>query len=286
MYAKIDTAALLPATEYARASLDIDELLPPCPEYPPDYAQPDTLPVEPIERLPLMTWNRQVLFVKDEDPKGPNYFVVRDGFGETHQADGGQLLVPARGMTRAKNVFHFDGQLPVDMDVFVNSPADCRPELGEFKHVQQPYGRMTGDDLKHYPGGKRQEKQLLLRLKQPAGLGYFVVLYPRLKGIDPEATFIRLSEHAVKVQTPLGVDYLLVNHFPAALRAEALDLQGTAAAVRFYKDGRVVVANSDGVLTAHVADKLITGRGAFQVTIRGGQVTSKTYGDGATVVVK
>jgi hypothetical protein len=79
--------------------------------------------MEPIERLPLMTWHRQVLFVKDEDPQGPNYFVVRDGFG-------GKPIKPtedsfwflANGMTRRGNVFHFDGQLPVDMDVFVKRP--------------------------------------------------------------------------------------------------------------------------------------------------------------------
>ena len=286
LYAKIDTAAFLPATEYARASLDIDELLPPCSEYPPDYPGPDTLPTEPIERLPRMTWHRQVLFVKDDDPKGPNYFVVHDGFGgKPIEPTEDSFWFLARGMTQNKNVFHFEGQLPVDMDVFVNSPADCRPELGQFKHVHQPYGRMTGDDLKYYPDGKRQEKQLLLRLKQPAGQGYFVVLYPRLKEKDPEATFTRLSEHAVKVETPLAVDYLLVNHFPAELKTEALEAQGTAAAVRFYKDGRVVVANSDSAMKVRVAGKTIRGHGAFQVTIQGGRVTSKTYDAGAAVVV-
>ncbi len=287
LYAKIETAALLPATEYAHASSDIDELLPPCSESPPDYPGPDTRPEEPVERLPLMTWHRQVLFVKDDDPKGPNYFVIRDSFG-------GKPIKPtedsfwflAHGMTRKGNVFHFDGQLPVDMDVFVDEPTDCQPELGAFQHIQQPYARMTGDDLKYYPDGIRQEKQLLLRLKQPAGRGYFVVLYPRLKDGDPAAAFTRLGESAVKVETPSAVDYLLVNPFAVPLRTESLNVQGTAVAVRFTKDGRIVVANSAGALTAHVAGKTITGEGAFQVTLQGGQVTSKTCREGATVLVK
>ena len=54
----------------------------------------------------------------------------------------------AKAMTRKGNTFHFDGQLPVDMDVFVHTPVDCKPETGEFSHVNQPYVRHTGDDLK------------------------------------------------------------------------------------------------------------------------------------------
>jgi hypothetical protein len=287
LFAKIDTAALLPPTEYARASLDIDELLPPCPEYPPDYGTPDTLPMEPIERLPLMTWRRQVLFVKDQDPKGPNYFVVRDSFdGKPIKPTEDNFWFLATGMARDRDVFHFEGQLPVDMDVFVNTPAGSQPESGEFRHVQQPYGRLSGDDLKYYPNGKRQEKQLFLRLKQPAGRGYFVVLYPRLKEIDPAATFTSLGENAVKVQTPLSDDYLLVSDFPVTLKADRAEVQGTAAAVRFYKDGTIVVANSEGPLTARVAGKTITGQGPLVVTIRQGRVTTKTYDDQATVTVK
>ena len=46
-----------------------------------------------------------------------------------------------------------------------------------------------------------------------------MVLYPRLKDIDPAADFTRLGENAVKVETPASVDYLLVNNFPATLSA-------------------------------------------------------------------
>jgi hypothetical protein len=102
---------------------------------------------------------------------------------------------------------------------------------------------------------------LFVKDEDPKGPNYFVVLYPRLKDQDPETTFVRLSEHAVRVQTPLAVDYLLVDHFPAELRAEAFEVGGTAVAVRFYKDGRIVVANSDDALEARVAGKAISAQG-------------------------
>ena len=97
------------------------------------------MPLEPIERLPLMTWHRQVLFVKDEDPKGPNYFVVRDGFdGKPIKPTEDSFCFLANGMTRKGDVFHFDGQLPVDMDVFVNAPADCQPGVAIWAGGAQP----------------------------------------------------------------------------------------------------------------------------------------------------
>ena len=35
---------------------------------------------EPPESILLITWHRQVMFLKDQDPAGPNYFVIRDTF--------------------------------------------------------------------------------------------------------------------------------------------------------------------------------------------------------------
>lgn len=288
LYATIDTAAFMPATEYVHAALDMEELLPRCGEYPVEYGKkdPDPVKVENIEKMPLMTWHRQVLFVKDDDPKGPNYFAVRDGFsGKPSKPTDDSFWFLATKMTRLGDVFHFEGQLPVDMDVFVNSPARPEVETAEFGHIQQPYYRLTGDDLNCYPNKKRRENQLCLRLKQPAGGGYFVVLYPRLKGIDPPAAFTTLGEKAVKVTTPLSTDYLLLDAFPSTISAPGIAMTGTAVAIRKYRDGKIVITNSDGAATVQVDGKTITGAGAFSVTITGDKVEKKTYADGAKVDV-
>lgn len=289
LYAKVETAAFMPATEYAHSSLDMDELLPRCGEYPPDQGKPDPEPqkYEPREAMPMMTWHRQILFVKDEDPKGPNYFVVRDSFaGKPSKPTDDTFWFLANSMTREGDVFHFDGQLPVDMDVFVNSPASPQPETGTFGHIQQPYARMTGDDLRYYPNKDRREDQLFLRLKQPAGGGYCVVLYPRLKKIDPPAAYTSLGEHAVKVATPLSTDYLLLNSFPASAKSDGVEITGTAVAVRKYTDGKIVVTSSEGAATVAVLGKTITGIGPFSVTLAGEKVETKTYAEDAKVEVK
>ncbi|MHB9025220.1 MAG: hypothetical protein ACYC7E_13795 [Armatimonadota bacterium] len=289
LYAKVETAAFMPPVEYARAALDIDELLAKCGEYPPDYGKPDPDPLvmHTAEKMPMMTWYRQVLFLKDADPKGPNYFVIRDTFGgkPTKPTDASFWFL-ANSMEKRGDVYHFDGQLPVDMDVFVNTPAGAEPETGKFGHVQQPYGRKVADDLKYYPNKARREDQLFLRLKQPAGGGYFVVLYPRLKGADPAAVFTSLGENAVKVDTTLSTDYIFANAFPITVKDPRVEFTGTAGAVRFYADGKIVVANNEGNATFRVAGKTITGSGAFTVTITGGKVETKPFGEGATVDVK
>ena len=289
LFAKVNTAAFMPATEYAHASLDMDELLPPCGEYPVDYGKKDPNPPDwsHPEKMPLMTWHRQILFVKDQDPKGPNYFVVRDTFdGKPTKTTEDSFWFLANDLTRQGDVFHVDGQLPVDLDVFVNCPTN--PPVAapppSYSHWQSFTSRK--DDLKYYPGGKRAETQLALRLKQPAGGGYFVVLYPRLKGLDPAATYTTLGENAVKVETPLATDYLLVNAFPATVQADGMALTGLAVAVRKYQDGKIVVTNSEGPSTVQVAGKTITGDGPFSVTMIGDKVESKTYAADAKVEVK
>jgi hypothetical protein len=174
------------------------------------------------------------------------------------------------------------------MDVFVNTPTN--PTVAatplSYTHVQQPYARMVPDDLNYYPNKKRAETQLCLRLNQPVGAGYLVVLYPRLKGIDPAAAFTSLGESAVKVETTLSTDYLLLNAFPATAKADGVELTGTSVAVRKYKDGKIVVTNGEGPMTVVVAGKTITGAGAFSVTIENGAATTKTYADSAKVEIK
>ena len=165
-------------------------------------------------------------------------------------------------------------------------PRSRRWRPAKFGHIQQPYYRLTGDDLNWYPNKIRREEQLCLRLKQPTGGGYCVVLYPRLKGIDPPAACTTLAENAVKVDTTLSTDYLLLDAFPASLKADGIEMSGSALAVRNYKDGHRVVTNGEGAATVRVAGKTITGTGAFSVTLTGDKVETKLFAEDAKVEVK
>jgi hypothetical protein len=189
-------------------------------------------------------------------------------------------------MERKGDTYHFDGQVKVDMDVFVNQPANATPETGEYSHPQQPYGRLTGFDPKYFPDGKLGEKQLFLRFKQPAGKGYMVVLYPRLKNEDPPATFESLAENAVRTTTPLSTDYSFLESHPFTFKDDRVSFDGTAASVRFYKSGKVVVNNCEGQAQFTVAGKTISGHGAFRVVLEDGKVAREKLSEDAQVEVR
>ena len=293
---QVATACFMPDAEYMRATRDVDQIRPLQTEHPlltetgmqwsDEERKSWPTPPTDIETIPTIRWHRQVLFVKDADPKGPNYFVLRDAFGgmPTRPTDL-NLWFLANSMQRRGSLFHFDGQVKVDMDVFVNTPTEFEPITDKYGHPAQPYGRLTGWDEKYFPEGKRREGQLLLRIEQPVGKGYLVVLYPRLKKTDPPATFHRLGDNAVRIETTLSTDHALLAPFEFTFEDERVQFKGQAATVRFFKSGRIVVANCEGKIEAGVAGKRITGEGAFVVSIEGNKATIVKHDEVATAHV-
>jgi len=293
---RVAAACFMPEAEYMRATRDVDQIRPLKTEYPLltkngmqwNDEERKSWPAAPtdIETIPTTRWHRQVLFLKDADPKGLNYFVLRDAFGGMPSRPTDlNLWFLANSMERRGSVFHFDGQVKVDMDVFVNTPAEFEPITGKYGHPAQPYGRLTGWNQEYFPEGKRREDQLLLRIAQPAGKGYLVVLYPRLKETDPPATFHRLGDNAVRIETPLSTDYALLAPFDFSFKDARIQFKGQAATVRLFNSGRIALANCEGKIEARVAGRRITGEGAFTVIIDGNKATIKKHEETATAQV-
>ena len=224
-------------------------------------------------------------FVKDVDPAGPNYFVLRDSFG-------GNPTVPtdlnlwflASGMRREGDVFHFDGQVKADMDVFVHTPRDCSPRTATYGHLQEPYGRLTGFDPRWHPDGKLAERQTLLRLTQPPGKPSLVVLYPRLGESDPPATYERVGEGdgIVRVATPLSTDTIILADAPVSHEGDGFSLTSRAAVARRYRDGTLTVTNLEGPATVVMAGRTVTGTGGFSVRSAAGTAEIVETGPDAT----
>lgn len=270
---RIEAVALAEGSDYVHAMKPIDQIQGRT-EYPPARGEtdPHALTPEPVEDIPLTEWRRQVLFLKDPDPKGPNYFVLRDSFtGTPTRPTDLTLWFLSNEMTRENEVYHFDGQCEVDMDLFVATPLTAEPQTGRYSHVQQPYGRRVGFDPKYHPGGKLGETQQFVRFRQAPGQGYLVVLYPRLKEGDPAATFTRLSETAVRIQTPVSSDTVFLSTFPVTYREEGLSFTGCAASLRDHTDGRREVQNHEGALSLTRDGVTLAGSGPFTVTLRDGK---------------
>ena len=297
---EVEAAAFSPETEYFRAVREFEQLLDRGPEYPvlddkrkwaaeekeawgTCMAQWDT----PAAMVPLTVWQRQMVLLKDPDPSGPNYFVLRDTFdGKPTVPAQLNLWFLAQKMTEDGGTVHFTGQLGVDMDVFVATPESFSAHTAEYGHQQQPYRRLTGFDPKFHPDGKLWESQLLLRIEQPPGKGFLTVLYPRIAGKDPAAVFTRLSHAAVLVETPLARDFVFLDSFPVMFASPDVSFNGQAGTVRFFRDGRTVVCNSEGPASVRVGEHRIDGHGAFTVTIEGDTVTKEIFEAGAAVKVE
>jgi hypothetical protein len=180
-------------------------------------------------------------------------------------------------------VYHFDGQVKVDMDVFVHTPRQFVATTGTYGHEQQPYGRLTGFDPQWHPDGKLGERQTLLRIGQPAGKPYLVVLYPRLAAIDTPATFERIGDgdDVVRVTTPLSTDTIILADQAVPHEVDGVTVTSHAAVIRRYRDGGLTVTNLEGPATVSIAGKAIAGAGGFTVRAAGDTVEIVEIGEGA-----
>jgi hypothetical protein len=290
----VSAVSFTPRADYVRAFREIDMIRPLNSEYPQlekvykfnDEERKNWIENPEWEKIPMTVWYRQVMFLKDPDPKDPNYFVFRETFdGRPTRPTDLSFWFLANSSSEISNYHHFDGQCNVDMDVFVNTPENAILETGKYGHTAEPYGLLTGHDMKYFPEGKRREDQLLFRLKQPAGKGYMVVLYPRLKKDDPPAVFTRLADNAVKIETALSKDYVLMDSDQFEFKNEKLSFKGLSAAIRFYQD-KTVIINNEGISEFEVADKHISGKGSFEAVIENGTVKTGIFNGKSTVEVK
>ncbi len=289
---QVMTASFTPEAEYLRASRGIDMLRKLETEYPllnakgawSDDEKKSWPAVPEWTEIPMTLWYRQVIFMKDADPRGPNYFVIRDGFGGTPtRPTEVSYWMLSKEMQQEGDLFHFEGQADVNMDLFLHTPQGQAPETGEHSHVQQPYVRLVGFDPAYHPDGKLQERQQLIRWRQEPGDGYMVVLYPRLKENDPPATFTRLADSAVRIETPLSTDYVFLAPHPFDYADDRVAFSGLGGSIRFYKDGRTVIVNTDGDASFAVDGKRWSGTGAFMITLADGKAASTLHGEGASV---
>jgi hypothetical protein len=177
---------------------------------------------DPIGKPALpITWTRQVLFIKDPDPAGANYFLLRDTIAQNQptmwqfwtlsqrigatkdttpdklksflQDAPGNLPAPARELFG--DTFTAIGQFNVDTDFFIASPQDTPRHTLRWGTTYAHFANMA-------------EFQDLLHIQMPGKGAYYVVIFPRDRAATP-AKFQRLADGAIlKVSGDFGTDYL------------------------------------------------------------------------------
>jgi len=222
---------------------------------------PENLPQwPPIQRAgkPPVDWRRQVLFLKDDDPKGANYLLFRDTvkggqptmwqfwtlsqkIGTPQQVQDldsflsdkpGDAVSPPRQLHGDR--FTAIGQWDVDVEYYVASPANT-------PRYTLRYGTTYA-----YPVGGLREYQDLLHLQLPGDGHYLVAMFPRFRS-QPVPRFETLGEGTVmKVEGEFGTDYAFLSDQYASAEAEEARFEGTAACVQDRKGGIVLGLGAKG----------------------------------------
>jgi hypothetical protein len=146
-------------------------------------------------------WQRQLLLVKDSDPLGANYLVVRDRLAQPAAAVW-RLFFTAAGVQPIASGAKVTGQEDVDTDVAI---------------LVQPAGTtVTTDTQTHQTWGldgegkyaRTASTQTALVLTWQAGTEVVAVLYPRLKD-QPAPVIAARAEGGFTVTTAAGTDTLV-----------------------------------------------------------------------------
>ncbi|MHB9134493.1 MAG: hypothetical protein ACYDBB_25760 [Armatimonadota bacterium] len=242
--------AALPRLDYIRATYTVTN---------PDTRGwfPDNMPAWPKVTAATeakLTWTRQALFMKDDEPLGPHYLLLRDTvaggqptewqFWSLSEKIGtpaemkdaaavlkdkpGTVIQPARALPQG-NRYTAVGQFDVDLEYYIASPTATPRHTLRY-------------------GGKRDalEYQDLLHLQLPGDGDYFVAIFPRFRTEEAPAFSTLGNGKIIKVTGAFGTDYGLLSTEPVNVSADGITFQGTAAAVQRRATGLVLLLSAAG----------------------------------------
>jgi hypothetical protein len=208
---------------------------------------------EPLNGRKMTTaWTRHVLLVKDADPDGPNYVVMRDVIrGELPT----EWCLWAYGTVADFNAtpIRAVGKHGVDLLVYL---LDKDKGAVNTATVEMPADR---------------RKQTLLHLKRPAGRGVFSVLFPSLAGAAaPEVT--ALNTTGLRLRSGDRTDWVFLPEGRDTLTAEGITFTGSGPAVVSRRAGETFIM-VDRRVTVQAFDLTVATSAPLELTLKGAQIS-------------
>lgn len=210
-----------------------------------------------------LVWNRQILFSKDEDPLGPNYFAMCDSFaGLDKPAEWNLWLNTDKPLALDGDVVRMTGKGDVDLDVWFASGWAKR--LPTVQPVTSTVTVIKGALTKQGWAPDSLTQQALHFGAIPVDASPILcVLYPRLR-TEKAPTFTPLADgHGVRIDSPAGTDYVFLA--PAAIKyaQDAIRFEGTAGTIQVR--GKAVTLTLGAAGTIACGDQTITDTKAASV---------------------
>jgi len=188
-------------------------------------------------------WTRQIAFVKDTDPLGPNYFVIADSFQAPALAKW-RLFFAAQNVTTDSQGAFVEGREDVDADVFFAAPVNPSlttvPTTRTANYGLDPNGRPGKLDSTQIGLTATLEREKLLN----------VVVYPRLK-TEPAPTFASLADgRGVQIKHLAGVDYAFLSPTPIKFKQDDVEFEGTVGAIQIRNGKPILSLGAAGRIAA------------------------------------
>ncbi len=187
----------------------------------------DTQAHEEVVLQQPFRWTRQYAFVKDENPMGHLYLVIRDDLaGNTELDPSLNLWALADKVDIDGQVAVFTGQHGVDLHCYIAEPSSFTPHTRTVghsagfafaKHYQETFGKPFRED------------QLQLRITQSTReTGFFIAMVPVKQG-EPAPRFATVADgNAIQVIFPDRTDTVLLQKETSDLQLGGQAVQGTA----------------------------------------------------------
>lgn len=176
-------------------------------------------------------WDRHILFVKDSDPLGPNYVLVRDTVGKDAPKPGNwRLWMNAAEApqldTQNDTTVRARGRHDVDLDLWF--PPAAKALLPQDKDAL----KTEFLSVKTHSAGPPSTDQYGLHLVLPAGASLPFLLYPRLRDEKPPAISVHGTPDAIEVASPAGSDTLFLSPQPREFHVASIRFRGTVGVVQ------------------------------------------------------
>ncbi len=171
-------------------------------------------------------WHRQLLFAKDDDPLGPNYFVVRDSVLSGREADWRVWIATDDALDLSANPTRAKGRFDADLVVFLVEGPEAKPTSQQITRRTLASGFDT-----------METTQRSLQWKMTPDQPITVVLYPVMKD-QPTPTFTVLpGGRVVRIASSYGTDYVWLGLEAFQFSGEGLEVRGKAGVVQVRPKG-------------------------------------------------
>ncbi|NQU26561.1 MAG: hypothetical protein HQ567_35200 [Candidatus Nealsonbacteria bacterium] len=229
------------------------------------FSIPDAAPAFPptpkTGGLP-MTWQRQLMSVKDDEADGISYIVLRDTVGGERPTQwhfwtlSEKIGTPAEAANRTKFLadapgekilgpralkgdrFTAMGQFGMDLEYYVASPASTP------RHTVRYGLRPSAADVPSF-----SEYQDLLQLTLPGDGAYYVAMFPHKPNEKVPSFATSADGRVITISSDWGTDYAFLSKDPATAKVAGFSFQGTAASIQNRGSGLVLALGGQGTVT-------------------------------------